>query len=136
MNIYIAYKYRLVSDKGALKSELQALSEYLLQKGHKPFILGRDVQKWQEHGYSKVKTFVDIVKHVGKNQVLLVYINSDARSNGIPVEFALSRLLGLKTIVARHAKLHKSHLENFAHRTIIFTDLPELYKSLEDCKIL
>jgi hypothetical protein len=126
MRIYIAYKFRYVKDKEKLKSDLQELSDYFESVGHKAFILGRDVQKWKNHQYSKITTTLDIVKNIGKYNTLFVYYNSNVHTNGMPVEIVLARLFGLKIIFARLKGLRKSRMEIFANKVVEFTSLEDL----------
>ena len=80
-------------------AELEELSAYLESKGHTPFILGRDIQKWEHHKGPKIKTLLDIFRHIQGKDMLLVFINSGVHSNGIPFEVLFARLFGLKIIL-------------------------------------
>jgi len=128
MRIYIAYKYRYIKDKDALKKELQRLSDHFEDLGHKAFILGRDVQKWQNHQYSKITTTLDIIKNIGKYDTLFAYINSGVHTNGMPVEIALAKLNGLKVILARQKDIKAGLLEKFANKVVVYDTVEELIK--------
>ncbi len=128
MRIYIAYKYRYIKDKEALKKELQELSDYFEGLGHKAFILGRDVQKWQNHQYSKITTTLDIIKNIGKYDTLFVYNSCDVHTNGMPVEIALAKLFGLKIIFARQKDAKAGLLEKFADKVVVYDNIEDLKK--------
>lgn len=129
MRIYIAYKYRYVNDKELIKKELQELSDYFVSLGHKAFILGRDVQEWKNHRYSKIATTLEIIKNIWKYDTLFVYYSCNVHTNGMPVETALAKLFGLKVIFARQKSVKVSLLEKFANKVVVYNTLEDLKKS-------
>lgn len=130
MKIYIAYKYRYTKDKEELKNTLEGLSQLFEKMGNKAFILGRDVQKWNKHG-SRISTLRDIVTNIWKHDTLFAYINSDVSSHGIPVEFALAKLFGLKTYIARQSDLKPYFLEKLADKVILFSSIQDLHEKIQ-----
>jgi hypothetical protein len=126
VQIYIGYKYRYLSDKEALKSELQQLSDSFESIGHKVFILGRDVQKWESHRYSKISTTLQIIKNLKGKDMLFVYLNSKVHSNGLPVEILLAKLYGLQIVIAKHSSITGGLFAKFANKVIDYTDINDL----------
>lgn len=132
MRIYIAYKYRNVPDKKTLIDNLEKISIKLKELGHTPFILGRDVQKWALHGYSKISTTVEIFKNIRNQDMVFVYVNSPVHTNGIPVEITLAKLMGHKVISTVQKGIKPMLLDKISNKFTYFEDIDDLLKKIPD----
>jgi hypothetical protein len=98
MKIYISYKYTNVKDKESLRRDLEKLATYFEENGHKTFLLGRDVQKWEKHAISTWKNASSIIKNLLKSSLVFALVESDVQSTGLSFELFLARLFRRKII--------------------------------------
>ena len=99
MRYYIAYKYTRNKNREQLKKKLDKISKNLKRQGHKTFVLGRDVKKWQHVNFGSIKLIPMIYKNMANCDVLLAYVDSPAFSKGLFFEAIIATFLGKKRIM-------------------------------------
>lgn len=98
MKIYLAYKFANVKNKQELKEELLQISDKLTGQGNEVFILGRDVQNWDNRAHSVRSKMAIMFKNLKNSDLLLVYLNSNVMSWGLLFELLVATLLFKKVI--------------------------------------
>lgn len=135
MRVYIAYKYRAVEDKEGLKRELELISSAIEKLEHKPFVLGRDVQKWHSSSGSAFKTIPHIIVNIIKSDTVFAYINNNAKSWGLPFEMFWAKLLGKPVILAKKVGVEFENEGLKPVKTLEFTDVNDLLTQIAGLSI-
>jgi hypothetical protein len=135
MRVYIAYKYRAVEDKDGLKRELELISSAIEQLEHKPFVLGRDVQKWHTSSGSVFKTIPHILANIIKSDTVFAYVNNDAKSWGLPFELFWAKLLGKPVILAKKVGVEFKNDTLKPIKTLEFTNIDNLLAQIASLNI-
>jgi hypothetical protein len=130
MRIYIAYKYKLISDKDRLIANLALISQYVEAKGYIPFILGRDVHRWNCSSTPVWKTVPLIFWNILKSSKVLVYVDSEVKSFGLATEIACSILLRKKIYLLINKGLKENLLRSLATQVVEFENLSDSFTSL------
>lgn len=97
MKVYIAYKYTNVGNKEEIRAVLDVIATILTKNGHDTFVLGRDVKHWKHVNF--LKLFPILVNRLSKQDMLMAYIDSDARSSGLLFELLAARCMGKPAVV-------------------------------------
>jgi hypothetical protein len=130
---YIAYKYSKVEDKNSLKEELLEVSKILKSLGHATFILGRDVQNWNNRVHpihSKMKRMVAEIKD---SECVFAYLNSNVNSFGLLFELHIAKLFGKRIVIASKKGIKVSYLKLLASTHVVFEDFSDLREQLKLC---
>ncbi len=126
MKIYIAYKYQKHSNKAQLQSELSQLAEVFEKNGNSTFILGRDVQKWDNSGHFNLSTVKEIINNIRNYDTLFVYNDTDVKSIGLPMEILLAKIFGLKIFYATKLGAKSRFFEFLADDKLQFDTFADL----------
>lgn len=100
MKIYFCYKFRNYTNKTALKSRLETISELLKHQGHSTYIYWRDNQKWsivqsKEEPQSIItKAFYQI----RDSDILFAFTDTQDVSEGMLLELGYGYAIGKKII--------------------------------------
>lgn len=132
MRIFIAYKYSRVENKEQLKQELLQVAEILESFGNETFILGRDVQNWNNRAHPIHSKYKKMSKEIRASDGLFVYLNSTVFSPGLIFEIHLAKLLGKKIVVAAKNGIKAPYFGFLANEKVIsFSDVSELKEKLK-----
>jgi len=131
MRIYIAYKYSKIKDKEKLKSELLKVSDILEEFGHSTFMLGRDVQNWDNTVHPIHSKLAKMQREIRNAEGFFAYINSNSISPGLFIEIHIAKLFGKKIIIAAKEGIKTPYFSLLASKTIPFSDFDDLRNKLE-----
>ena len=127
MRYYIAYKF-LNSDKEILKKNLGIISDMIEKTGNTTCIFYRDLQnRWT------ISMLIDqVIKQafieVKKSDVILAFIESEEKSEGMLLEIGYAKALGKKLVLVIKRWINLRFLRSLADEIIEFD-------SIEDIKI-
>ncbi|MBI2414623.1 hypothetical protein HYV31_02150 [candidate division WWE3 bacterium] len=131
MMLYIAYKYTHIADKLALKDELIIFAKLLEKSGHSTFMLGRDVQKWDNTNHSLPHKTMIITKNIKKSDAIVAFVTSDVFSKGLIFEFVFARLIGKRVFLVTKREYLTSFLKMFSTKVILYKEPDELEAALK-----
>lgn len=134
MQTYIAYKYSNVDDKASLRDTLLEISKILKSFGHTTFILGRDVQNWDNRAHPVHSKLKKMISEIKKSHCVFVYVNSKAISIGLGIEIHVARLLGKKIVLAVKDPFKAPYLSLLANHTVKFDSFNDLREQLKLCQ--
>lgn len=109
MNIYIAYKFTNIDNKKQLREKLHKIAKILEKHNHNTFILGRDLQKWEDYSHPIHHKTQTIFRQIKKSNCIVAFVESDVFSKGLMVEMLLAKLFS-KNIVLVVKKGIKANL--------------------------
>jgi hypothetical protein len=135
MRVYIAYKYRAVDNKNELIRDLEQVSGAIATLEHHPFVLGRDVQKWHASSGSVYKTIPHIFANIIKSDLVFAYVNSEAKSRGLPFEMYCAKILGKPVILAKKVGVSLTLWGIKPKQTIEFTSTQDLLDKIKTLSI-
>jgi len=135
MRVYIAYKYRAIEDKNQLKQDLQRVSDAIEHLQHRPFVLGRDIQKWHSSSSSVFRTIPHILINIIKSDIVFAFINTSAKSWGLKFEMLCCKILGKPVIVAIKAGVAFELQGIKPTATIEFSDVDDLVSKINTLSI-
>lgn len=135
MRVYIAYKYRAIENKDELKKDLELISATIDQLQHKPFVLGRDIQKWHSSSSSVFRTIPHIIINIAKSDLLFAFITSDVKSWGLHFELFCAKIFNKPIIIAKKFGLIFDTSIVKPKTVIEFTDIEDLVSKINDLTI-
>lgn len=131
MRIYIAYKYSKIKDKDQLKTDLLKISGILEGFGHTTFMLGRDVQNWDNTVHPVHSKLFKMQKEIRNSEGFFAYINSNSLSPGLFIEIHIAKLFSKKITIAAKEGIKSSYFNLLSTSTISFTDFDDLRNKLK-----
>jgi len=131
---YIAYKYTKVKDKNSLKEELINISNILNSLGHETFILGRDVQNWDNTAHPVHSKMKKMFSEIKKSHCVFVYVTSSVLSLGLLFEIHVAKMLGKKVVVAIKEGKRAPYMKMLATNCVTFNDFSDLREQLKLCQ--
>lgn len=134
MKFYIAYKYSKIADKESLKSHLLKIAEVLAEKGNTTFMLGRDVQNWDNTTHSLSSKIKVMLGEVKSSDEIFAYVTTSDRSSGLMIEFHMAKLLGKKITLAIQKDVNEKYLRSLATTVIEFETFDELIQKLHESR--
>ena len=130
MRIYTAYKYSHIKDKSMIKRDLLKFSDILENKGHTTFMLGRDVQNWNNKAHPVHSKLAKMIKELKEADALYAYINSTVYSSVLLFEITVAKLLGKKIVIALKEGLKAPYFNFLADEVVYFEKLDDLSMNL------
>ena len=130
MKIFIAYRYR-DSEKDEIRKNVEAISSVLEIASHAPFIFARDVQKWGEVNMTLAEIIKRAFEEIDSSDALLVFIDSDEKSEGAMMEVGYAHGKGKKIIACIKKGLRYSFVRGIAWKTVEFDDTDDLVSNLK-----
>lgn len=132
MKIYFCYKFRNYTNKTALKSKLETISELLKHQGHSTYIYWRDNQKWSTIP-SKDKPQSVIIRafhQIRNSDVLFAFTDTQDVSEGMLLELGYGYAIGKKIIFVTVENSLSRFVIAIADKVIEFKSFESLINSL------
>lgn len=126
MKIYIAYKFSNVQNKQVVREDVQTLSIILEDKGHKTYILGRDLQGWKDLTHPISSKMIHIIKNLREADYVVAYVNSSVFSKGLLFELIWAKILGKSVILAIREGISEKPVRFFANKTYVYKTIKDL----------
>lgn len=130
MNIYIAYKFTNIDNKQEIRDNVHRLAKIVEEQGHNTFILGRDLQKWEDYSHPLHHKMKTIFNQIRKADCIVAFVDSEVPSKGLFTELVIGRLLRKKVILAIKNGIKAKQCRAMVSEIVEFEHLEDL-KDLE-----
>lgn len=97
-------------------------------KGHSTYILGRDLQKWQDFTHPMMHKMRTIAGRIKSADAVFAYVNSSVFSKGLLMEMVFAKLFGKPIVMAVRHSVKPSFIEKFANRILRYSNVNEIEK--------
>lgn len=132
MKYYIAYKFK-DNDEKKLKNSLEIISTILEKAWNEVFIFNRDIQNWwKKDNLSSKEIILSAFHYIDKSDVLLVYLNTNDKSEWMLLEVGYAKAKNKKIIVIMSENNNMRFLIALADEIIIFNEDKESLLMLEN----
>ncbi|MBR9706245.1 hypothetical protein GOV14_04370 [Candidatus Pacearchaeota archaeon] len=127
MKIQLAYRYT-GEDPDKLKEILKSIIAILEEKGHETYtpILDSD-----SSSMSKQEIYTDALRKMDDTDILLVYMSSSEKSEGMLVELGYALGKDKKVILCVDKTVDETRVRYFTEDIIEFEDVNDLYDKLK-----
>jgi len=126
MKVYVAYKFSNIQNKQGLREEVQTVAIILESKGHVTYILGRDLQKWQDFTHTMRHKMRAILSQIKNSDAVFAYVNSSVFSKGLLFELVAAKLLGKPVTMAVRNSVKPSFIEKLANKVVRYNSVNDL----------
>jgi len=130
MKAYIAYKFR-GEDSSILKEKLLKIDEIVKNLGFETFIFQRDIKNWSSDVIDSKIVVDNFVEELKKSDVLVCYIDSDDKSEGLLLECGYFKGLGKKVVLVVKKGVRYVLLRELVDDVIEFESLDEVKEELK-----
>ncbi len=127
MKWYIAYKFT-GEDKDVLKDTMSSLIHFLENESNEVYCSLFD-EGMVNIGNKKV--FEKAFDKINNSNAILIFLNSDERSEGMLMEIGYALAKGKRVILAIKKDLGRTHLRDLIDEIIEFEDIEELKEKLK-----
>lgn len=131
MRVYIAYRFT-GEDPDVVRKNTEAVAQAVQDAGHTPFIFNRDVQQWGAVELTLKEIYHQCLEQIQKHDAVLVYVNSNEKSEGMLVECGYAKGLDKKIIIAVHHSIKPHWLHCMADTLIEFDTMEELQHKIKE----
>jgi hypothetical protein len=132
MKTYFAYSLSGNKNKENLKKSLIKLSDVFSKKGRETYITWRDIENWQESGWTREEMAKKALEVIKDSDEIFIFVGSPEKSEGMLIEAGFARGLGKKIILGIRKDLEYKFLRTIADEVVEFEDINNLAKKLEN----
>jgi len=125
MRVYIAYRF-IGEDPNVVRKKTEVVAQAVQKAGHTPFIFNRDIQQWGAVELTLKQIYDQCLEHIRKHDMILAFVSSNEKSEGMLVECGYAKGLHKKIIVAVHQSVEPHWLHQMADTLIEFDTIEEL----------
>lgn len=134
MKIFISYRYA-GEDLSTLKGILEKIVSIFESRGFSVFCSFGYNDFFKEKDYSNKQILDYALKELGESDYVFALVKSQEKSEGMLLELGCAYARNKKIILAKKNDVYTTFLQELAEQTILFSDLDDLYKQLEDIKL-
>lgn len=133
MEIFISFRFT-GEDFGTLQQTMSEISQALIQAGHEPYCSINDEDFFLKNNFTTRQILNHALTKLEQSDVVLAFVNSDNRSEGMLIELGYALAKRKKIILAakKGASIHTSR--SIADRVIEFENLEHLRLLLNEYK--
>jgi len=133
MRIFLSYRYT-GEDPAQVESILGNICASLQEAGHEPYCFFL-ANKGKNLHFTSKQIIEEAFREIDKAELVLVYIKSPEKSEGMILEVGYSLARGKRFMVASLKGVTTTYMHGLAERVIEFSDVEDLYSKLRNLKI-
>lgn len=134
MKVFISYRYT-GEDLTVLEGIMDTISKSLEKAGHSSFSTFNKNKFFEVNKFTAKQVLGYAFNELDRSDVVLVFVKSQEKSEGMLLEVGYALAKGKKIILAIKKDVFTYFLPEIAERVIEYGELDELYQKLENLKL-